>query len=139
MNADTLHQLSNDLIRDEGLRLKPYKCTAGKLTIGVGRNIEDNGISEEEARMMLSNDIHNSIAELQIALPFFNLLSENRQRALINMHFNIGLSRLLGFKNMLKCMREGNFEQASNEALDSRWAKQVGQRANRIAELIKKG
>lgn len=139
MNSYLLHNLSDDLIRDEGLRLKPYTCTAGKVTIGIGRNIQDNGITEEEARFLLSNDIHRCVYDLDLALPFWKRLSNNRQRALLNMEFNLGLTRLLKFKNMIRCLREGDYEQAAIEALDSTWAKQVKDRSKRIAELIRKG
>ena len=131
MDSNFIHKISDDLVRDEGLKLKPYKCTAGKLTIGVGRNLADVGISEEEARHMLSNDVYNCIYDLDLALPWWKTLSDGRQRALLNMCFNLGITRLLKFKNMLKCLRDGNYEQAAIEALDSKWARQVGRRAER--------
>ncbi len=139
MKEALLTKIKDDLVRDEGLRLKPYKCTAGKLTIGVGRNIEDNGITDEEARFLLSNDIWRCIQDLDLSLPFWKTESDNRQRALLNMCFNIGINRLLGFKNMLSHMRNKEYNKAADEALNSKWAKQVGKRAERIAELIRKG
>lgn len=128
-----------DLIRDEDLRLKPYRCTEGKLTIGVGRNLDDVGISRAEALFLLDNDIGNTLAELDRRIPWWRSLSEPRQRAQANMAFNMGLPRLLGFKNMLAALQGGDYETAAAEALNSKWAKQVGIRADRIAELFKTG
>ena len=134
-----LSKLVTDLKRDEGLKLKPYKCTADKLTIGYGRNLDDVGISEVEAETMLINDIHNVINDLDMYIPWWKSLSEDRQRAMINLGFNLGLPRLMGFKKMLKALREGDFDRAAKEALDSKWAIQVKSRANRIAKLIEEG
>jgi lysozyme len=67
--------LIDELVRDEGMRTKPYHCTAGKLTIGVGRNIEEVGITEEEARYLLENDLGRVRDELDQALPWWRTLS----------------------------------------------------------------
>lgn len=131
--------IAADLRRDEGVRLKPYRCTAGRLSIGVGRNLEDAGISAAEAELMLANDIARAIADLDRALPWWRELSAARRRALVNMAFNLGLSRLLGFAEMLGALRAGAFERAARAALDSRWARQVGTRAERIAALLREG
>ena len=128
-----------DLLRDEGLRLKPYKCTSGKLTIGVGRNIEDIGISEQEALVLLNNDIDRVFSELQASCDWFVKLSDNRKRALANMEFNLGISRFLEFEKMLSAIENSQFDRAADEAVRSRWAKQVGSRAHRIATLIREG
>ena len=127
------------IIHHEGMELKPYKCTAGKLTIGAGRNLEDNGITHEEALYLLDNDIKRCRLELQHHLSWFNGLNQARQAALIDMAYNLGISRLLGFHNMLTAMKHSEWERAANEALDSRWAKQVGNRAVEIADMIRKG
>ena len=132
-----LEILKKDLIRDEGMRLKPYRCTAGKLTIGVGRNLDDVGISEKEALDMLQSDIVRTYDALNKSLAFFPNLSQNQQRALINMAYNLGVDGLLKFKNMLAELSRGNLEAAAKEALNSKWAKQVGKRAERVAELLR--
>ena len=88
MNEEMLRQ---DLIRDEGLRLKPYRCTAGKLSIGIGRNLDDVGISASEAEYMLHNDILNVQIELDRNLPWWRKMSETRQLVLANMAFNMGI------------------------------------------------
>lgn len=123
----------------EGERLKPYRCTAGKLTIGVGRNLEDRGISREESAMLLANDIANEERELVRALPWVAKLDEVRQRVLIDMSFNLGIVGLLGFKNTLATIQEGNYQRAAAMMLDSRWAEQVGARAERLARMMATG
>lgn len=133
-----LSKLESQLIRDEGLRLKPYRDTVGKLTIGIGRNLDDVGISECEAKVMLRNDIAKAKQEMQ-NFAWFNALNPARKRAILNMHFNLGLGRLLGFKRMISALNRGDCMQAAHEALDSKWAHQVGKRAIRIAEAIRNG
>jgi lysozyme len=137
MNFD-LAALQNELIRDEGLKLKPYRDTRGILTIGVGRNLEGVGISEREAKILLANDIVSVASQLDTALPWWKSLSDGRQRALINMGF-MGVQKLLGFKNMLAALQAGDWDTASREALDSDWAREVKARANRVAVLILEG
>lgn len=131
--------IEDDLIRDEGLRLKPYKCTAGKTTIGVGRNLDDVGITKEEALILLRNDIERCKKDLDKNIPWWKNLTDNRQNALINMTFNLGINGLLGFKNTLELIRTGQYDKAANNALQSKWAEQVKDRAKRIAEAIRKG
>lgn len=137
MNVETLKA---HLRRDEDLRLKLYRCTAGKLSIGVGRNIEDRGISEAEAMMMLGNDIFGTLEDLDHNIPWWRALPEPVQQAIANMAFNLGWPRLAGFKRMLSALRAGNYVTAAQEALDSKWADDVGAgRAGRIADLIRQG
>ena len=135
MNISPVSEL---IKKHEGLRLKPYKCTAGKLTIGYGRNIEDNGITESEAEMLLNNDIQNCYSECS-KLTCWNKLNEARQAVLVDMCFNLGISRLKGFKKMLAALEVGAYYRASAEMLDSKWAKDVKTRATKLAAIIKKG
>lgn len=134
-----LDALKADLIRDESLRLKPYRCTAGKLTIGVGRNLEDVGITREEALRLLDNDVARVAADLDRALPWWRGLPEGRQRALANLCFNLGIGRLLGFRRMLAALQAGDFQRAADEAADSAWHRQVGERGPRVVALIRHG
>lgn len=127
------------LLRDEGIRLKPYKDTVGKLTIGIGRNLDDKGISEDEANYMLANDVKEVEDGLRAALPWFSGLDDARQGVLINMGFNLGVQGLLGFHNTLTYIQQGNWSFAAVEMLDSKWAKQVGARAQRLAEQLESG
>lgn len=128
-----IDQLKQDLMRDEGTRLKLYKDSVGKLTIGTGRNLDDVGITADEAAYLLNNDIANVTQTLNKAFPWWAALSESRQRALANMTFNMGFSKLLGFRQMLAALQSGDYMEASKQALDSEWARQVGDRAHRIA------
>ena len=133
MNED----LAKQLVIDEGMRLKPYRCTAGKLTIGIGRNLDDRGVTAEEAMFMLRNDIDLVLAELKLNLPWFEAAPEPVKQVLANMAFNMGMPRLLKFKKTLTFLEEGNYQKASIEMLDSRWASQVGSRATRLSNLLK--
>lgn len=123
----------------EGERLKPYRCTAGKLTIGVGRNLDDRGISREESAMLLDGDIRLLEIELFRALPWASALDDVRQRVLLDMAFNLGLPGLLQFKRTLEAIRTGQYQQAATMMLDSLWARQVGQRAERLSRMMATG
>ena len=129
----------DQLALHEGVKRFPYKCTSGKLTIGVGRNIEDMGISDDEIYYMLKNDIRRVDNELNNAFRFYKNLDPVRKDAMINMAFNLGLTRLRGFRLALKLMETHDYEEASMEFLDSLWASQVGQRALDVAHMIKYG
>lgn len=124
----------------EGLRLRPYRCTAGKLTIGYGRNLDDLGISETEAESLLINDVDRVIGHLML-LPQYQMLGydQARQAVLVDMVFNLGLTRFLGFKAMLAALELGDFDRAADEMLDSKWARQVGKRATNLAEVMRSG
>ncbi|MBL4739678.1 MAG: hypothetical protein JKY12_01710 [Sneathiella sp.] len=130
-------QLTEDLIENEALRLKPYRDTVGKLTIGVGRNLDDRGISKEEAMYLLSNDIGLVLEELGQKVGCWSSLPNPQKIALADMCFNLGWPRLSKFKKMLTALGKGDFDLAATEALDSKWARQVGQRSERIATLLR--
>lgn len=132
-------ELKAQLRRDEGERFKPYQDTVGKTTIGVGRNLSDMGISSVESDFLLTNDIQRVQAELNLNLSWWITLSDRRQLVLANMCFNMGISSLLGFRNMLSECRAGNYAAAAAEMLDSKWAKQVGDRAERLARIMEDG
>lgn len=125
------------LKKHEGLMLKPYRDTVGVLTIGYGRNLESRGITNEEAEMMLDNDIKWFTAQLQHELPWFDSKPENVKTVLINMAFNLGIGGLLGFKNTLKLIENSQYQEAAEAMLKSLWAEQVGSRANELSELLK--
>ncbi len=131
--------LIEQIQRYEGLRLKPYRCTAEKLTIGYGRNLDDVGISEEEAEMLLENDIVKCERQVKKSLPWTVNLDQARQSVLINMCFNLGIEGLLKFKNTLKLVEEGKYEEASEAMRESLWAAQVGNRATELAQIMKEG
>jgi lysozyme len=147
-------EVENRLVYHEGMVLHVYTCPAGYKTIGVGRNIETNPLTEEEkkacpdyehgitkngAMLLLRNDINKCIEKLKKNLPWYKELDDERQYALLDMCFNLGIARLLKFKNMLSYMEKKDFTKASEECLNSNYARQVPKRANRIAKLIKTG
>lgn len=131
--------LSQDLARDEGLRLKPYRCTAGKLSIGYGRNLDDVGISPAEAAMLQANDIAVVTRILDINAPWWRSMDLVRRRVLANMAFNMGWPRLSGFKKALAAMKAGDWAGAAAQMRDSAWAGQVGERAQRLAKMMESG
>jgi lysozyme len=137
MNAGSQARLAEELLRDEGLRLKPYRCPAGKLTIGVGRNLEDRGITESEAFLLLDNDIKDCWDRLCAELPWVQAAPEAVQEVLANMCFNLGLKGLLGFRQTLAFLQAGRHAEAAEEMLRSKWAGQVGARAERLAQKLK--
>jgi lysozyme len=134
-----MHTLKDMLIRHEGERLKVYMCPAGKPTIGVGRNLEDRGISHVESDFLLDNDIEAFTANLNKRLFWFKELDLVRQAVLVDMAFNMGVAGLMAFKKTLKAIENGKWTEASRQMLDSRWATQVGSRATELAEMMRTG
>ncbi len=134
-----LNLLIAELKRDEGVRLKPYTDTVGKLTIGCGRNLTDVGISEKESDYLLAHDIANVENQLDAHLGWWRELDEVRQRVLANLCFNMGIMTLLTFKNTLAAIRSGNYVGAASGMLRSLWSSQVGPRAQRLARAMVTG
>lgn len=122
---------------DEGIRLHPYVDTTGHTTIGIGRNLTSIGISEAEAELLCQNDIAAAEAALTRNMPWWFNLDDARQMALVNLCFNMGIATLLTFKNMLAALHAGDYSGAAEDLLASKYAQQVGQRAQRIAVLIR--
>ena len=129
-------KLTDQLTKHEGLRLKPYHCPAGKLTIGIGRNLEDKGITEKEAVMLLENDIHECIEDLKTIFQGFDLLPEPARRVLVDMRFNLGPNRFRHFKKMIAAVKDQDFGKAAAEMKDSRWYRQVGRRAETLVNMM---
>ena len=123
----------------EGVRSKVYKDHLGISTIAVGRNLEDRGLSEDEIDYLLANDIQIVENELDNGLSWWRDLDEVRQRALADLAFNMGLPRLHGFVKMLDGLQRRDYHAAADELLDSKYAKQVGARSERVAEMIRTG
>ena len=124
---------------DEGLRLMPYRCSEGFLTIGYGRNIENNGIREEEADYMLENDVETAEQSAGSLVNNFYGLSDNRKIVLVSMVFQMGYAGVSKFKNMIAAINEGDFSRAANEMINSRWAEQTPERAKRLSNMMKEG
>lgn len=142
-----MEALHAQLIVDEGLRLKPYHDSVGKLTIGIGRNLDDKGISHNEAIALLDNDIAEHLMLLDRELPWWRRLDDARQLVLANMAFNLGVGptpeqpngKLLQFKNTLDHMARGEYDAAADGMAASAWAKQVGERAVRLVTVMRAG
>tara|TARA_R100000234_G_C4973341_1_gene167340 strand:+ start:75 stop:512 length:438 start_codon:yes stop_codon:yes gene_type:complete len=131
-----VEKLKDQLILHEGLELRSYKCSAGFVTLGVGRNVEELGITVEEARYLLDNDILRVSKELDNNIPWWRDLSEVRQRVFLDMCFNLGISRFLQFQKTLGHAKAGNFKDCADEMLNSKWASDVGTRATRLSEAM---
>jgi len=130
--------LRKALIKYEDLRLKLYKCSAGMMTIAVGRNLEARGVSHDEAMLMLDNDIKEAISSVPHR-DIWRGLDDVRQLVLIRMCFNLGHNRLKGFKKMWAALRQRNYQLAAAEMLDSKWAKQVHGRSIILARIMETG
>ena len=118
--------------------MHPYTDTVGKLTIGYGRNLDDNGISQKEADYLFDNDFNRCQHELA-QCSWYTTQPEGVQAALINMCFNLGLPTLKGFKRMIAALDAKNYTLAAQEVLNSKWAIQVGQRAKDVAVMLREG
>ena len=149
-----MNELIQRFVLHEGCELKPYHCLAGYLSIGIGRNLETNpltseeqkvvgnwqcGITKDAAFFLLKNDIARAKKECESKIPFWQQLDQERQYALLDMTFNLGIKGVLKFKKMLAAMGCGDWEKAAEECLNSKYAAQTGQRAKRIAETIRTG
>jgi len=156
----TRTHLLKQLIKSEGLRLEVYQDTLGIDTIGVGRNLEDRGITKEEldamdfpnieavyehgiteadAAYLLENDVQIVEDELLKAHPCLAELDSVRQLVLVDMAFNMGVPRLCKFKKMWAAIHENDFRTAAKEMLDSRWAIQVKSRSHKLAHAMHHG
>jgi lysozyme len=156
-------KLEAELVRDEGERLRAYRCTAGKLTIGIGRNLDDvglsaaevsamgltmgtaraailaKGITREQSRQLFANDLARIEHNLDHNLPWWRTLSDVRQRVLLNMCFNLGIKGLLGFRNTLAQVQAGQYAGAARGMKASLWHRQVGNRAIRLEAMMETG
>ena len=133
-------QLMRDLHRDEGSVRHAYQDSEGLWTIGVGHLIDERrggGISKDVERYILDEDVAAVVAALDIHMVWWRSMPEAAQRALANMVFNLGLNGVAGFKRMVSALERKDYAKAADEALDSKWATQVGERADRIADLYR--
>jgi lysozyme len=126
-----------------GNRFFPYPDEVGKTTIGWGRNLTDTGVREDEAALMLENDVNEAIAGLRRQYPWFDALDPVRQDAIVDMAYNLGLERFAEFHHMIAALIIQKWTAAKAQALDSAWAREVGdkpgERAAEVAEMIETG
>jgi len=142
----TINKRVHEIIKaHEGLRLNPYRCTAGRWTIGYGHNLENHGkpmpdsITRQEAEQLLDADIASAEDACMLNMPYFGMLDEVRRAVLIDMCFNLGINGLLGFRKTLACVAEGKYTAAGAEMASSKWAGQVGYRAHRLGRMMAYG
>ena len=134
-----LDVITAQLIEHEGFRDKPYLCTAGRLTVGHGRNLSDRGISKVEALYLLKNDIFECEDDLKkIFGSHFGAFPEIAQRVLIDMRFNLGAKGFRGFKNFIAAMKKSDYQKAKLEMIDSLWYTQVGSRGKNLVKMMDK-
>lgn len=134
-----LDVLKATLRRHEDVRLTPYRDSVGKLTIGVGHNLDDKGITPAQADMLLEHDIEDAERDLDGIWPGWRLLSPERQRVLLNMCFNLGGPTLGTFRRMFAALRRGDYQGAADEMRDSAWFRQVGSRAIELERNMRNG
>ena len=139
MTLDARAALRKDVMQAEGLRLKPYTDTVGKLTIGYGRNLDDVGISALEAEVLLDHDLASAELECRKAFDWFPPLNDRRQRVVTELVFNLGLTKFRGFTATIAAIEAKDYGRAAQQMLASKWARQVKGRAVRLAEAMKTG
>lgn len=137
MNFD--HELRAIIEQHEGKRYRPYTDTVGKVTIGVGRNLTDVGVGDDEIDLMYENDIMTAIWAAKRFFPKFDGMDEVRQIVVLDMIFNLGQTRFAGFVNTIRYINVGDYSQAARNMLLSKWAKQVGNRAIQLADMMRTG
>lgn len=131
-----MEQLREMIILHEGLSLDIYRCTSGKVTVGVGHNLEDKPITKEAAMFILEDDLRDCFLDLNRNIEGWTELSDVRKAVLVDMCFNMGIGSLLKFKKFLAALKDGDYQLAASEMLDSRWSKQVGKRSERLAQMM---
>ncbi len=124
---------------DEGVHAKLYRDSLGIWSIGVGRNLQEKGLRSDEIDLLLSNDMADAELDARALVRGFDDLSENRKAVLLNLSFNMGKARLSGFVKMLAAVAAGDFNRAADEMMSSKWSQQVGQRAQRLAQMMRNG
>ena len=139
--------------KHEGRRKKPYRCPAGKLTIGVGHNIDanplpidikrklemDGSIDNEMIDRLLNTDIRHAAADCQVIFPQFNTFSDNRRMALIDWVFQLGFTGARRFVRSVKAINSEQWEDAARFMGESLWARQTPSRAKEVIQLIREG
>lgn len=129
-----------DLKKDEGFIPHAYKDSEGYWTIGYGRLIDERlggGITEDEADFLLENDIIKVENALDREFSWWRKMPETAQQALANMCFQMGIKRLKGFKITLSLLKQGQYNQAADNAMQSLWAKQTPNRAKQVTDLMR--
>jgi lysozyme len=122
----------------EGRRPKPYVDSVGKLSIGVGRNLDDRGLRDTEINFLLDNDVAEVLAECA-ALPYWDSLNDARQIVIADMVFNLGLGRFLKFRKLAAALEAHDYDTAADEMKASKWYGQVKRRAVKLVAAMRSG
>jgi len=128
--------LTEQLKKHEGFSSTAYKCPAGRLTLGYGRNISDKGITEEEAIHLLNNDINECYTDLLPLFIQFENLPDSIQHPLLDMRFQLGARGFRKFKKMITAVNKGDFKKMVIQMRDSLWYRQVTNRADNLIKMI---
>ena len=131
-------KLADQLIEHEGFKTELYYDHLGNPTIGVGHLLTEP-MSETTIGLMLLEDIKRAEVDLDAVLPKWREFQEARRLALLDMMFNLGKPRFCKFVNMIQAIKAGDWKEASNQAIRSKWRRQVGKRAVRIARMLRDG
>ena len=134
---DTMTDLQLMILHHEGKRAKPYVDSVGKMTIGIGRNLTDKGLSEDEIIHLFNNDVADAIEDVRHCFSCYDQLSRPRQMVLVDMAFNMGRDSLSKFVRFIGAVHREDWQDASNEMLDSKWAEQVRVRAIVLARMMR--
>jgi lysozyme len=132
-------KLATQMISEEDERLRLYPDSKGKLTIGIGRNVEDRGISKDESRYLFWNDIAAVEDVLNKHCLWWKTLDDVRARVLISMCFNLGEQEFLLFRHFLAAAEQGDWERAALEMIDSQWYGEVGVRGPKLVRWMRTG
>jgi lysozyme len=139
MTPDSRKKLKDLILKHENYKQFAYTDTTGHVTIGIGRNLTENGISLNEALYMLDDDIQYFSSKLSHVYPAFDTLCEPRQIVLIDMCFNLGINGLLEFKDMLAALSDCNYSAAADAMKASKWYEQTGQRGEQDEQIMRTG
>jgi lysozyme len=138
MMNPTTRQLARKLImKHEEFRRNVYTDTTGNLTIGYGHALKLSSITQHAGEVILDDDLFWHAVHVPEAISFFNTLSPARQAVLLDMSYNLGLQGLLEFHDMLEALKNGDYEKAADEMLNSKWAEQVKTRAKENAYIMR--
>lgn len=139
LDIDSRQKLRAQIAHDEAFRQYAYPDSVGVLTIGYGRNLQAEGISQDEALILMDNDIQRREHELWNSFPAYATLNDVRKSVLINMSYNLGIEGVMKFRDMVAAITRMDWHAAANAMLDSEWFHQVGSRAQRLAAMMLTG
>lgn len=131
--------LADRIERHEGYRQFVYTDSLGHPTVGIGRALDTRGVTHDEARYLLENDIAQETAAIRVALPWVSSLDETRFGVLVEMAFQLGTEGVMKFHQALGAMARGDWDAAADQMLDSEWAKQTPARAQELAQIMRSG